>query len=112
MTNDILNDEDWERRKKEHLENWLYREARDVTENIRIEQIIKGAEKYEVPLGDADWTAKGLINHALQENIDQNHYLTMLVFKVHQMELLLKEKDHEMKFYKDFYEMEMKKPLD
>lgn len=68
--------------RQEHLDNWVYKEARKFTEEIRTEQILKGAEKYPVPLGDADWTPEQLVHHAMQENIDQAHYLTMLAFEI------------------------------
>jgi hypothetical protein len=88
-----------------HLTNWLYKEARMMTEEIRVEQILKGAAKYPIPLGDAEWTPEQLVHHAMQENIDQNHYLVMLL---HEIKKLQKELD----FYKEYYNMEMKKPLD
>jgi hypothetical protein len=68
-----------------HLGNWVYKEARELTEEVRREQIMKGAAKYPVPLGDADWTPLQLVNHAMQENVDQVHYLTMLKFEIEQL---------------------------
>lgn len=88
-----------------HLKNWVYEKARTMTENVRTEQILKGAAKYPTPLGDAPWTSEQLIHHAMMENIDQNHYLVMLHSKIQDMQ-------KELNFYKEYYDMEMKKPLD
>lgn len=71
--------------RQEHLDNWLYRKAREFTEEVRFEQIIKGADKYPVPLGDADWTPEQLVHHAMQENVDQAHYLTMLRHEIQKL---------------------------
>jgi hypothetical protein len=65
-----------------YLNHWLYNEARQYTESVRREQILKGAAKYPTPLGDAPWTPEELVHHAMMENIDQNHYLVMLLHEV------------------------------
>jgi hypothetical protein len=40
---------------------------------VQQEQIQKGMEKYGTPLNPSDWTGKQLLNHAVQENVDQMH---------------------------------------
>jgi len=60
----------------------MYEEARKLWEQIQREQIEKGMVKYGRPLNPDGWTAEELILHAMQENIDQFHYLTALLIKV------------------------------
>lgn len=90
---------------EKHLNHWLYKEARGLTEIIRKEQILKGAAKYDTPLGDAVWTPMQLVRHALEENIDQFHYQTMLIFKIKEMEDEIKRLQVFEKWYNE-------KPLD
>jgi hypothetical protein len=78
-----------------HEGNWVYRTAREYTEEVRREQIAKGAEKYETPLGDAEWTALQLVHHAMQENIDQNHYLVMLRHEIQKLHDIIERQDIE-----------------
>ena len=94
-----------EENEQKHLDHWLYKEASGLTEIIRKEQILKGAAKYDIPLGDATWTPLQLVYHALQENIDQNHYLTMLIFKIRELELEVSRLQVFEQWYKE-------KPLD
>lgn len=67
---------EFEERLQEHQDDWLYHATREITEEVRQEQIAKGAEKYDKPLGAAKWSFPEIIKHAFQENIDQAHYLT------------------------------------
>lgn len=65
-----------------HLKNPLYTDARAFWESVQTGQILKGAAKYPEPLNPDSWTAAELIMHAMQENVDQAHYLTALLSKL------------------------------
>jgi hypothetical protein len=60
---------------KKHLEHPFYKEANDFREEVRTGQILKGAEKYERPFSGTLYTSKQLLVHAMQENVDQGHYI-------------------------------------
>lgn len=60
---------------KRHLEHPFYKEAADYREKIRQGQIVKGSDKYPEPFNSASWTTKQLLEHAMQENVDQGHYI-------------------------------------
>lgn len=53
----------------------FYERARKAWENVQTEQIMKGMEKYPEPFNPRSWTPKELVRHALQENVDQAHYI-------------------------------------
>lgn len=74
----------------EHLRHPFYREADKYREEVRRGQILKGAEKYPKPFSSDDWTAKELLLHAMQENIDQAHYIYGLFEKLEKYEQALK----------------------
>lgn len=78
----------WERERREHqhLEHPFYKDANVYREDIRKEQILKGAHKYPEPFNPNSWTAKELLQHAMQENVDQAHYIFGLFEKVEEMQ--------------------------
>lgn len=59
----------------------IYRSARKAWVEIHQKQVRKGFEKYPEPLNPDSWTEEELIIHAMEENIDQFHYLTALLLK-------------------------------
>lgn len=61
-----------------HYNHGLYEDARLFWQQTQAEQIRKGAEKYSEPLNPRSWSAHELVVHAMQENVDQAHYLTAL----------------------------------
>lgn len=70
-----------------------YVRARSEWKKIHKEQIAKGEVKYPQPLNPETYSLKELIHHAMQENVDQMHYLTALLEKVENLESMLdKEK--------------------
>lgn len=71
---------------KRHFSNPLYIKADEMAKQTRIDQIIKGAQKYPEPLNPASWSGKELVIHAFQENIDQQHYLVAMLEKFEEME--------------------------
>jgi len=65
-----------------HYNAPLYKTARSEWLRVHQEQIDKGAAKYQEPLNPESWTALELVEHALQENIDQFHYLIAIRMKL------------------------------
>lgn len=65
--------------------NILYARVRKSHDEILDNQIRKGAEKYPDPL-PGQWTAKQLIRHGKEENIDQFVYYEALEMVVERME--------------------------
>lgn len=70
--------------------NILYTRVRKSHDEILDNQIRKGAEKYADPL-PGNWTAKQLIRHGKEENIDQFVYYEALEMVVERMESRLSE---------------------
>lgn len=58
-----------------HLAHPFYQQAKEVWEKVREGQIIKGSEKYQEPFTPSSWTNTQLVEHAIQENVDQLHYI-------------------------------------
>lgn len=61
-----------------HHKNPLYTEARNYWLKTQAAQINKGAVKYQEPLNPASWTFEQLLDHTMQENVDQVHYIMAL----------------------------------
>lgn len=53
----------------------FYEDAHTYREAVRRGQIVKGLSKYGRPFNSSDWTAEELLAHAMQENVDQAHYI-------------------------------------
>lgn len=60
---------------QEHLSHPFYRDSENYRHDIRNQQIEKGARKYPEPFTPSSWTNKQLADHAMQENVDQSHYI-------------------------------------
>jgi chromosome segregation ATPase len=60
---------------EKHLNHPFYAEANQYRETVRREQVLKGAHKYPEPFTTASWTNQEIIDHAMQENVDQAHYI-------------------------------------
>lgn len=60
---------------KEHFNNPLYSKTRDVWEKAQFNQILKGAKKYPETFNPRSWDNDELFNHAVEESIDQMHYI-------------------------------------
>ena len=74
-----------------HLEHPFYREARECWQFAQQGQIRKGSEKYPEPFTPSSWTVRELLDHAMQENVDQAHYIYGMYQKVQEMEKELAE---------------------
>jgi hypothetical protein len=68
----------WAASLSRHNRNPLYADARRYFEDKQRGQIAKGAEKYPEPLNAASWSIAQLVDHAMEEAVDQVHYLTAL----------------------------------
>lgn len=82
-----------------HFNNPLYGQASSWWMRVQGEQIGKGVSKYPTPLRSQDWTFSQFLEHAMQENVDQAHYLTALKIKAAEydnMELMLNEAEKAM----------------
>lgn len=69
-----------------HLDSPFYKESNEYREIIRLGQILKGAEKYPEPFNPHSWKPEELLAHAMQENVDQGHYIYGLYEKIREME--------------------------
>lgn len=78
-------------RTKRHLDHPFYKEAHECWHLTQNGQIRKGAEKYPEPFNPANWTIYELMEHAMQENVDQAHYIYGMYTKMYEMEKELQE---------------------
>jgi hypothetical protein len=69
----------------DEIKHHLYRSARRLWQIIQLQQIEKGEAKYPEPLTPSSWTFKELVEHAVQENVDQMHYLMAIQIKCERM---------------------------
>lgn len=76
---------------KRHLNHDFYRNANVYREGVRKGQILKGADKYPEPFNPKSWTPRELLEHAMQENVDQGHYIFGLYEKLEEMERQTRE---------------------
>jgi hypothetical protein len=83
-----------------HLEHPFYSEANKYREQERIGQIVKGSEKYKEPFDPTSWTAKELLSHAMQENVDQGHYIYGLYTKIEALEMELAQAKQEAEYWR------------
>ncbi|WP_096199495.1 hypothetical protein [Bacillus sp. FJAT-45350] len=58
-----------------HLSHPFYKNVQTYRESVRIGQIKKGAEKYPEPFTTSSWSNDEIVEHAMQENVDQAHYI-------------------------------------
>lgn len=90
---------------QQHLESQFYEDAKRAWEEARLQQIIKGANKYPEPLNPLSWTYGQLVEHGMQENVDQMHYYQcMRVKREHDVDLM-KRVVKELEFAVNSYEL-------
>lgn len=70
------------------LENYLkqlshpfYKRVDDFRNEVKIEALLKAAEKYPEPFNPHSWTSRQLAKHAMAENYDQSNYIVGLYEK-------------------------------
>lgn len=75
----------WATETLRHHKNPLYKHAADYWLRTQAEQINKGAAKYPKPLHSSTYTFEQLAQHAMEENVDQAHYITAMREKGEEM---------------------------
>ncbi len=75
---------------KQHMEHPFYKEVNQFWHEVQEGQIRKGAEKYPLPFDPDNWTETQLLQHAMQENVDQAHYMYGLYLKIKQRDEIIK----------------------
>lgn len=73
----------------------FYKKARDLWERTQVGQIIKGLQKYPEPFNPHSWTAKELLDHALEESVDLVHYLVGLKDLVDEKDAVIEKQGYE-----------------
>jgi hypothetical protein len=63
-------------KKERFLNHPFYKEVDEFCEEVKQQQILKGAEKYDEPFTPDSWTNDELADHGMQENRDQAVYIT------------------------------------
>lgn len=86
-----------------HFSNSVYYNAAKMAHNTRNDQIIKGLKKYDEPLNPQSWEPQELIQHAFDENIDQQHYLAALSEKVLDLQNRLTHAENEAEYWRVKY---------
>lgn len=104
------------RAQMEHQENLMrhhnspfYLSAQEYWLATQRGQIEKGAGKYPEPFNPDSWTAKELADHAMQENVDQAHYITGLLHKLEKMEQVKIDIESQHRATEELYDAEMDK---
>lgn len=73
-------------RKEKHFNHKFYGDARKIWVNHQLTQIEKGSEKYPEPFTPSSWSNEQLVEHAIQENVDQLHYIVGIKERMEQQE--------------------------
>jgi hypothetical protein len=80
-----------------HLNHPFYKKVDEVTDQVKVEQILKGANKYKEPFNPDSWTNKELVWHQLQELRDAQVYSVGLLDRLEKQDAAYKNllKDYE-----------------
>ena len=76
--------------KEKHFNHKFYGDARKIWVNHQLSQIQKGSEKYPEPFTPSSWSNEQLVEHAIQENVDQLHYIVGMKERMEQQEAQIK----------------------
>lgn len=71
---------------EKHFNHPFYKNARNEWIKMQDEQILKGSEKYPEPFTPSSWSNEQLAEHAIQENVDQLHYIVGMKERMEQQE--------------------------
>jgi chromosome segregation ATPase len=71
---------------EKHFNHPFYKNARNEWIKTQDEQILKGSEKYPEPFTPSSWSNEQLAEHAIQENVDQLHYIVGMKERMEQQE--------------------------
>jgi chromosome segregation ATPase len=89
--------------RKNILNHPFYAEANQYRETVRREQVLKGAHKYPEPFTTESWTNQEIIDHAMQENVDQAHYIYAAKERMEELERELKRAESAAGEYQQAY---------
>lgn len=78
------------------LDSPFYKASDAYREEIKMEQLYKAAEKYPKPFDPKDFTPEQLIQHAMQENYDQQNYIYGLYEKIKEMQTTIEYLDKQL----------------
>jgi hypothetical protein len=103
-------------RKQKHFNHPFYIDARKIWTNHQWAQIEKGAVKYPEPFTPSSWTNEQLVEHAIQENVDQLHYIVGMKERMEEQEQRIKDLENQIKaveknadhWYDEYKQMEIK----
>ena len=82
------------KKEEEHLNHPFYKRVDEVTDEVKVEQIIKGAHKYKEPFNPDSWTNIELVKHQLQELRDAQVYSVGLLDRLEKQEKAMVELAH------------------
>ena len=69
-----------------HFNHPFYQKVDQITDEVKLMQIRKGAEKYPEPFTPSSWTGKELAVHALQELRDGQVYVVGMLERIEEYE--------------------------
>lgn len=69
-----------------HYNHPFYQKVDQITDEVKLMQIRKGAEKYPEPFTPSSWTGKELAIHALQELRDGQVYVVGMLERIEELE--------------------------
>lgn len=78
-------------KKERFLNHPFYKEVDEFCEEVKKQQILKGAEKYDEPFTPDSWTNDELADHGMQENRDQAVYITGMRDRMRKQEATIKQ---------------------
>lgn len=91
----------------------FYKTSRDLFIEIQAKQIHKGFSKYGEVFNPQKWSAEELLNHAMEEAVDEQHYLVGIYMKLKEWESnlkmatfmkdLMKEEDWKNDYFRGLY---------
>ncbi|WP_157800940.1 hypothetical protein [Bacillus solitudinis] len=98
--------------KQKHLEHPFYKKVKAITDNIAIEQIVKGSEKYKEPFNPSSWSNEELAIHILQELRDGQVYAVGLLDRMKEQELEiqnLRKENERLRISENYLQLRLKK---
>lgn len=84
-------------KRRKHFNHPFYALSREEWIKTQQAQIEKGAEKYPEPFTPSSWSNEQLVEHAIQENVDQLHYIVGMKERMEQQEQEIKKLKEENK---------------
>ena len=79
-----------------HFNHPFYQKVDQITDEVKLMQIRKGAEKYPEPFTPSSWTGKELAIHALQELRDGQVYVVGMLERIEELERFVDELNNDL----------------